>query len=51
MERGVAAFMSYAIAIIGGFIEQMGTMMNNPSMINVGIASSLIMPSDGLLNI
>ncbi|MEA1960778.1 MAG: ABC transporter permease subunit [Bacillota bacterium] len=48
LAAGVTAFMLYATATIGGFIEQMGALMNNPDIINVGIISSLIMPSDAL---
>jgi hypothetical protein len=40
--------MLFAVAIIGGFIEQLGAIMQNLSMVNVGVVSSLIMPSDAI---
>lgn len=48
MATGVVCFMLYAVSIIGGFNEQMGALMQNQGMINMGIISSLIMPADAI---
>lgn len=48
LATGVVTFMLFALAIIGGFIEQIGAMMQNASMINIGVVSSLVIPSDAI---
>ena len=48
LATGVVTFMLFALAIIGGFIEQIGAMMHNASMVNVGVVSSLLIPSDAI---
>lgn len=48
MATGVISFMLYAVAIIGGFIEQMGALMHNTGMINIGVFSSLLLPADAI---
>jgi len=48
MATGVVTFMLFALAIIGGFIEQIGVMMQNASMVNIGVVSSLVVPSDAI---
>lgn len=48
MATGVACFFLFALAIVGGFIEQIGAILHNTSLINVGIAGSLIIPSDSV---
>lgn len=48
MAAGAISFMLFAVAIIGGFIEQMGGLVHNAGMINVGIVSSLLMPTDAI---
>jgi ABC-type transport system involved in multi-copper enzyme maturation permease subunit len=48
MATGVVSFMLFALSIIGGFIEQIGAMMENASMVNVGVVSSLVIPSDAI---
>lgn len=48
LATGVVTFMLFALAIIGGFIEQIGAMMENASMINIGVVSSLVIPSDAI---
>lgn len=45
---GVAVFMLYAVAVIGGVIEQVGWFIDNLYLKNAGIVSSLIMPVDAL---
>ncbi|KJR99058.1 MAG: hypothetical protein VR68_09610 [Peptococcaceae bacterium BRH_c4a] len=48
VASGMVAFMLYAVAVVGGVIEQIGWFMNNLSLKNAGIVSSLIMPVDSL---
>jgi len=48
LTAGVGSFIFFAISLFGGFIEQIGALMNNTSLINMGIISSLIMPSDSI---
>lgn len=45
---GTVVFMLYAVSVVGGFIEQIGWMINNLSLKNAGIVSSLLMPVDSL---
>lgn len=45
---GAVVFMLYTLSVIGGFIEQIGWMINNLYLKNAGIVSSLIMPADSL---
>ncbi len=48
MATGVVTFMLFTLAIIGGFIEQIGAMMENVSLVNVGVVASLLLPSDAI---
>ncbi len=48
LANGVLVFGLYGIAFIGGWIEQFGSLLNNQATINIGIISSLIMPSESL---
>ncbi len=48
LANGVLVFGLYGIAFIGGWIEQFGSLLNNQAAINIGIISSLIMPSESL---
>lgn len=48
LANGVLAFGLYGVAFIGGWVEQFGAFMNNPTAVNIGIISSLIMPSEAL---
>lgn len=48
MASGAISFMLYAVAIIGGFIEQMGALLHNAGMVNIGVVSSLLMPTDAI---
>lgn len=46
--NGVVMFMLYALAVIGGMVEQIGWFINNASLQQTGILASLIMPVDAL---
>ena len=48
LANGVMAFGLFGVAFIGGWIEQFGSFMNNQTAINIGIISSLIIPSEAL---
>lgn len=48
LANGVLVFGLYGVAFIGGWIEQFGALLNNPTAINIGIISSLILPSEAL---
>jgi len=45
---GIISIILYGLASVGGMLEQFGVMLNNNHLVNVGIISSLIMPSDAL---
>ncbi|MFQ5435136.1 MAG: ABC transporter permease [Anaerolineae bacterium] len=46
LANGVMAFMMYGIAFIGGWVEQIGAILRNETAVDIGIATSLIMPSE-----
>ena len=48
LANGVLAFGLYGVAFIGGWVEQFGSLMKNPTAVNIGIVTSLIMPSEAL---
>ncbi|MGG1663589.1 ABC transporter permease [Brevibacillus sp. NRS-1366] len=45
---GIILIILYGISFIGGFIEQLGSVINNSSLMNIGIISSLLFPTDSL---
>ena len=46
VTNGIIIFMLYGAAWIGGFIEQIGSLLRSDVMVNLGIIVSLLMPSD-----
>jgi len=48
IANGVVMFMLYAVAIIGGMVEQIGWLINNTGLQQAGIVTSLVMPVDSL---
>jgi Cu-processing system permease protein len=48
VANGVAVFGLYSIATMSGFVEQLGSLLHNDAMINIGIVTSLIIPSDSM---
>lgn len=48
LATGGAVFGLYGLAFIGGWIEQIGSILNSPTAIKVGIVTSLIIPSESL---
>ncbi|MGE5618899.1 MAG: ABC transporter permease [Sphingomonadaceae bacterium] len=48
VANGVVVFGLYSVAMMSGFMEQLGSMIQNEAMVNVGIGISLLVPSDTL---
>jgi ABC-type transport system involved in multi-copper enzyme maturation permease subunit len=48
VTNGIVAFAFYAVAFVGGWIEQIGTMLGNASTRYIGTSISLISPTDVL---
>lgn len=48
VTNGIIVFMLYALGLVGGRLEQLGTLIHNQTLINIGISTSLIIPSDAL---
>ena len=48
LANGVLVFGLYGVAFIGGWVEQIGAFINNTTAVNIGIACSLLIPSDAL---
>lgn len=48
LANGVMVFMLYGLAFVGGWVEQIGTMLESRTAVDLGILSSLLMPSEGL---
>ncbi|MEM7330853.1 MAG: ABC transporter permease subunit [Chloroflexota bacterium] len=46
LANGVFAFMLYGLAFIGGWVEQIGSLLRNETAVDIGIATSLIMPTE-----
>ncbi|MHB8157638.1 MAG: ABC transporter permease [Desulfocucumaceae bacterium] len=48
VASGATAFMFYAVAVVGGIIEQIASILGNTTLKSWGIVASLIMPVDSL---
>ena len=48
LATGGIVFGLYGLAFIGGWIEQFGAILQNPTAVKVGIIASLIIPSESL---
>ncbi len=48
LATGVLAFGLHAMAFLGGWIEEFGSMAQNQTAVNIGILASLVMPSEAL---
>lgn len=46
LANGALAFMLFGIAFIGGWIEQIGALLQNEVAVDIGIVTSLIMPTE-----
>lgn len=48
LANGVVVFALYGVAVLGGWVEQIGSFLQSETAVNVGIVSSLLMPSEAL---
>jgi Cu-processing system permease protein len=48
LTNGVLAFMLFGLAFMGGWTEQIGSLINNEAAIKIGILTSLLMPTEAL---
>lgn len=48
LANGVLVFGLFGVAFIGGWIEQIGSFLQNQTAVNIGIFSSLIIPTEAL---
>jgi ABC-type transport system involved in multi-copper enzyme maturation permease subunit len=48
LTTGIVAFILYAVANVGGMVEQFGYLVRNSTLVEIGVITSLIMPSDAL---
>jgi Cu-processing system permease protein len=48
LATGGIVFGLWGLAFIGGFVEQIGALVHNPSVVNIGIISSLILPTEAV---
>lgn len=48
LANGALVFMMYGIAFVGGWVEQIGALFRNETAVDLGILSSLIMPTEVL---
>jgi len=48
MANGITVFMLYVIGTVGGMVEQIGAIIENSALVNTGILSSLLIPTDAL---
>ncbi len=48
LATGGVVFGLYGLAFIGGWVEQIGSFLDNQTAVNIGILSSLIIPSEVL---
>lgn len=50
LATGGAIFGAYGLAFIGGWMERIGGFLKNPTAVNLGIFSSLLLPTEALWN-
>jgi Cu-processing system permease protein len=48
LATGGVVFGVWGLAFIGGFVEQIGALLGNTTVINIGIISSLILPTEAV---
>lgn len=48
VSSGVLGFALYAMAVMGGMMEQIGAMMDNTAAIYAGVVTSLLLPADAV---
>ena len=50
IATGAVVLGMFGLAFIGGWVERIGVLLNNQTTANIGILSSLLMPSDAVWN-
>ena len=50
IANGILVFALFAVAMIGGIVEQLGSLLENAAMVNIGIVSSLVIPSGAIFD-
>ena len=48
LATGGVVFGLYGLAFLGGWVEQFGNLANNPTAVDIGIMTSLIIPSEAI---
>lgn len=48
LNAGIVLIILYGATFIGGFVEQIGALMEKTSLINIGIVTSLVFPVDAM---
>lgn len=48
LGNGVVVFMLYGVAFVGGWIEQIGSLLHNEAAVNIGIVTSLLLPGEAM---
>jgi Cu-processing system permease protein len=48
LANGVFVLAGFGVAFVGGWVEQIGSFLNSQAAVNVGIVSSLLMPTESL---
>lgn len=48
LANGVVVFMLYGLAFVGSWMEQFGTLLQSQTAVDIGILSSLLVPSEAL---
>lgn len=48
MANGIVVLMLYGMALTGGLVEQVGTALDNDTMVRIGIITSVVLPSDSM---
>lgn len=48
LANGVLVFGLFGVAFVGGWIEQIGSLIENEAAVNIGVLSSLILPGEAL---
>jgi ABC-type transport system involved in multi-copper enzyme maturation permease subunit len=48
LSNGVLIFMLFGVAFLGSWVEQFGALMHNESAVQIGILTSLILPTEAL---
>jgi ABC-type transport system involved in multi-copper enzyme maturation permease subunit len=48
LANGVMVFMLYGVGFVGGWVEQIGSLLDSGTAVDIGVASSLLMPTEAL---